>query len=129
MRWNSYRLGRILLSQGYVSEEELMDALALQNARIGDILLRSGRLRAHQLESALQAQKMEKRRLGDILVERGYVSEEDIQWALRRMRKKLGEICVDQGLLTEYELRSSLRLQRMGPEWMLPSWPGKKTIH
>lgn len=50
-------------------------------------------------------------------MELGYASGEDIRWALNRMKKRLGEICLERGGLTEYELNSSLRLQKKRPEW------------
>ena len=50
--------------------------------RIGDILVMQGFLSRQQLESALTAQHKTKQRLGDYLVDAGIVSDKDIQQAL-----------------------------------------------
>ncbi len=46
-----------------------------QRLKIGEMLLSAGMLKAPQLEDALKAQEREGKRIGDILVARGYVSE------------------------------------------------------
>lgn len=46
-----------------------------QRLKIGEMLLSAGMLKAPQLEDALRAQTAEGKRLGEILVARGYVSE------------------------------------------------------
>ena len=50
--------------------------------KIGDILVMQGFLSPQQLESALTAQQKTKQRLGDYLVDAGIVSDRDIQQAL-----------------------------------------------
>ena len=51
--------------------------------RLGDILLEQGYLSDDQLRSALEAQKRTKQRLGDYLIDSGIVSDKDIAHALR----------------------------------------------
>ncbi|PYM17122.1 MAG: hypothetical protein DMD81_10510 [Candidatus Rokuibacteriota bacterium] len=54
------------------------------------------------------------KKLGEILVERGLVSEADVGRALERqpdLRQRLGKILVDQGLLTEDQLLECLAAQ------------------
>lgn len=50
--------------------------------KLGDILVANMFITEDQLESALKAQDETGRRLGQILVERGQVSEDDLAWAL-----------------------------------------------
>ena len=50
--------------------------------KIGDILVMQGFLSSEQLETALTAQQKTKQRLGDYLVDAGIVSDKDIQQAL-----------------------------------------------
>ena len=50
--------------------------------RLGDILLQQGYISESQLHSALLAQQKTKQRLGDYLIEAGLVSEKDIAQAL-----------------------------------------------
>ena len=53
-----------------------------QKYKIGDILVMQGFLSQQQLESALSAQQKTKQRLGDYLIDAGIVSDKDIQQAL-----------------------------------------------
>lgn len=50
--------------------------------RLGDILLQQGYISESQLKSALEAQKTNKQRLGDYLIDSGFVSDKDIAYAL-----------------------------------------------
>ncbi len=50
--------------------------------RLGDILLQQGYISETQLKSALEAQKKTKQRLGDYLIDSGIVSDKDIAHAL-----------------------------------------------
>lgn len=50
--------------------------------KIGDILVHQGFLTPEQLHSALESQRKTKQRLGDYLVDAGIISDEDIQHAL-----------------------------------------------
>jgi type IV pilus assembly protein PilB len=55
-----------------------------------------------------------RKRLGELLVETGLLSEESLTRVLsvqRTVRKKLGEVIVDQGLATEDEIAQALSLQ------------------
>ncbi len=63
---------------------------------------------------------MKTRKLGEILVERGRVSEEDLTRALNNERSKgqpLGAVLVQQGLVSEEDLQEAL-----GEEFGLPYW-------
>jgi len=48
------------------------------NIRLGDILLKFGKITSKELENALDVQKNLKKKLGEILIELGYVTEKDI---------------------------------------------------
>jgi hypothetical protein len=115
MRWRRTKLGEILISEGYLTVRELKDALSEQKLRIGEVLLGAGRITSQQLAQALRYQVKFSKRLGEILRELGYVTEEDIRWALRRMNRKLGEIVREKGLLTDHELHLAWALQHYGP--------------
>lgn len=51
--------------------------------RIGDILISTGKLTQEQLAEAMQLQQVKKSKLGELLVDEGYVNEEDIIDALK----------------------------------------------
>ncbi|MDI6771667.1 MAG: ATPase, T2SS/T4P/T4SS family [bacterium] len=53
-----------------------------RRGRLGEILVDNGLITEEQLEVALEAQRESRKRLGQILVEQGAVTEDDIAWAL-----------------------------------------------
>jgi len=60
----------------------MSDTNNIKRMKLGDILLKYGLITQEQLETALEAQKEFKTRVGRTLVQLGYVSEDDINWAL-----------------------------------------------
>lgn len=117
IRWCRTKLGKILVSKGYVTEDELKEALLEQRLRIGEVLLQAGRITAQQLNQSLDYQKRVSRKLGEILRLLGHSSEGDISWALSRVERKLGEILREKGHLTDDELYLALAVQRYGPRY------------
>ena len=105
------KLGKVLVSKGYITEQELHRALSEQRLRLGELLVRSGRITAQQLNHALDYQKKVSMKLGEILEAMGYITAEDINRALKRMKRKLGEIMIEMGLLKDYKLQRGLALQ------------------
>ncbi len=105
------KLGKVLVSKGYITEQELHRALSEQRLRLGELLVRSGRITAQQLNHALDYQKKVSMKLGEILEAMGYITAEDINRALKRMKRKLGEIMIEMGLLRDYKLQRGLALQ------------------
>lgn len=59
-----------------------MEGLVRMSRRLGELLLEKGAITQEQLEQALERQKKEGRRIGEILVELNFVTEEDILIAL-----------------------------------------------
>ena len=107
--WFRPRLGEVLVQKGFITKEELAEALDEQRLRIGDVLLESGRCTHPELEHAADyLRSRDGMRMGEALIELGYASEKDVTWALKRSNRKLGEVLVEQGLLTEYDLRRTL---------------------
>lgn len=51
-------------------------------SRIGELLHRSGIITSQQLEEALNKQKREQKRLGEILIDLGYLSSKELLWML-----------------------------------------------
>lgn len=50
----------------------------MQKKRLGDILVMAEKITPSQLQSALKTQKILGKKLGEVLIETGVVSEEDI---------------------------------------------------
>lgn len=87
------RLGDILVNKGFLTQQELDNALAIQNNRnpqapmlarkmLGDLLLESGKLTTVQLHSALETQNLTQQKIGEVLIQMGFVSQHDIDSAL-----------------------------------------------
>ena len=94
------KLGEILTDLGFIREENLMRALssqlgspirefpvpqapaALKGHKLGEILIKGNLLSREQLAKAIEEQKKSNKRMGEILTESGYVTEEKLAWAL-----------------------------------------------
>lgn len=106
------KLGKTLVSKGYITEEELDKALSEQKDRLGEALIRSDRITAEQLHIALAHQNKESIKIGEICKKLGYISSEDLDWVLNRMKRRLGEILIEIGVLKDNELQDALALQK-----------------
>lgn len=107
--WFRPRLGEVLVARGFISHAELDEALSEQKLRIGDVLLQAGKVDSGELEKALDYQRsFQGIRVGEVLVKHGYVTKEDVFWALQRSNRKLGRILIERGLITEYDLHRIL---------------------
>ncbi len=106
------KLGKILLSEGYIDRDQLEAALSEQMLTLGQVLVQAGRITFQELQEALDYQKKVSRQLGEILKELGYAIPEDIDWALKRMKRKLGEILKDKEVLSDDELNRAMAQQR-----------------
>ena len=59
-----------------------MDVGGRKKVRLGDVLIASGKIIPEQLEAGLAAQKGSGKKLGEILIEKGFITEDDIAKAL-----------------------------------------------
>jgi fumarate reductase subunit C len=112
--WGKPKLGKLLLRDGYVTKEELEEALEEQKLRIGEVLMLSGRLSEEQLHESLERQKQVSRKLGEVLIDLGFSTRKDIDWALHRMERRLGEILRERDLLKEEDMEWLLGQQEFG---------------
>jgi hypothetical protein len=106
------RLGKILVSEGYITKEELEGALLLQRMKFGEILISENCITRDQLNEALDIQKKVSMKIGEILKEMGYVTEEDIDLALAKMKRRIGRVLLDMGLVSENNVGWALSRQR-----------------
>jgi hypothetical protein len=112
--WGKPKLGKLLLREGYLTKEELEEALEEQKLRIGEILVLSGRLTEKQLGDSLERQKQVSKKLGEVLIELGLSTPKDIDWALHMMERRLGEILRERGLLKQEDIEWLLGQQEFG---------------
>ena len=105
------KIGKILVSKGYITEKELDAALTEQRAKFGEVLVESDRITAGQLHIALERQKIESIKIGEMCKKMGYITSEDLNWALDRIKRRLGVILIELGVLKDEELQDALTIQ------------------
>lgn len=103
------------LPANYIIEEDV-----IEDNRLGQLLLRSRQISHEQLQACLdeQLRAFEPRHLGDMLVEQGLVTAEDIQHALKLQlaELQLGQILLRTGSITQAQLDIALVEQENGGE-------------
>lgn len=116
------RLGQILLDRGIVSRAALESTLAEQAGQLEPERGFGAGLRgAIEVQHAGRAKDRQQDRvpLGEVLLRRGYVTDEDIARALSdqaRTGRLIGEILVERGSVSEPVLAVALEEQRSGLE-------------
>lgn len=122
---------RILLDGGSVSRNDLESSLNEQkhlNELLADVLVRMGVLDRRGIRAVLSIQPYpdrpevacriaadERQTLGDLLIQAGHITEEQLEQAIteqKRSGKDIGEVFVRLGLLTERQLHGMLNVYR-----------------
>ncbi|MDD4239151.1 MAG: glycosyltransferase family 2 protein [Desulfotomaculaceae bacterium] len=122
MNQNPEGLGTRLVQAGYISEEQLQQALQFQNqegALLGETLVNHKVISQEQLSHFFFSNPGS--RLGEVLIDEGYITREQLTTALAYQQVyggRLGTICVSQGFLTDQELERALE-QRTVPKGKL----------
>ncbi len=94
------KLGSILVRRGLLTESELDTVLAFQKRqdgqkkqpsplRLGEILVRTRVISRAKIEEALRRQRLSRKKIGDILVESGYIRPDQLERGLRLQQKLL----------------------------------------
>ena len=125
-------IGTVFVERGLLSESQIRVALEIQREtgqQLGQILVERFGVSRHELASVVAEQWAEFgrsgadtdpasneswRRLGDIFVERGFVTPEQLEDALARQREtgeRVGEALVAQGSISKFELAGALAEQ------------------
>lgn len=132
------RIGEILVRLGFISEMELEAVLAFHlddeletedaasaiRYKLGEILLKSGKLKRHQLEGALAEQEATNEKLGEVLVRLGLLGQDELSALLdwqhehtrnsaKAVRFMLGEILVATRAITRDQLKGALAEQHL----------------
>jgi cellulose synthase/poly-beta-1,6-N-acetylglucosamine synthase-like glycosyltransferase len=87
---------------------------AAPRARLGDQLIRDGVITEAQLNMAMERQQQFGGRLGDILIELGFATHEQlIPYIMNQKQKsRLGDMLIQMGYLTPAQLEKALNFQR-----------------
>ena len=114
-------VGEILEDSGLVTKHAIKTVLDeqknLRERRLGDIISQQHNLPRQAIEKVLDDARREgkaapRMKVGDILVEAGLVSKEQVEEALNSQttgkRKKIGTLLVEKGLITEHQLLMAL---------------------
>ncbi|HEY5960742.1 MAG TPA: hypothetical protein VIV60_29510, partial [Polyangiaceae bacterium] len=109
-------IGSMLLRDGMLDAAQLNSGLTQQTSDgrtpIGQILVARRTLDSASLEHATELQKRKGTRLGEVLIEAGLATPEDIEKALaeqrRRGGRRIGQILVDMNLVSEVDLSMTL---------------------
>lgn len=81
--------------------------------KLGELLVENGVLTEEQLMGALDAQKKERKLLGEIIVDLGFTTRENLDAVLaRQYGSKLGEILIGKGLISFERLEQALDEQK-----------------
>ncbi len=113
------KVGEILLAQGYVTQDQLNQALAyhLQSGiSLGTVLLRMGFIDVDTLNNVLgrQLETSSRKRTGEILLEHGYITPKQLEEGLAKQKDfnlPLGKTLVKLGYLDEIRLLDALAAQ------------------
>ena len=121
----SQRFGDVLVTMGFVTRTQVMEALALQHLtghRLGEALLSLGYITRMQLQRALSEAlragapvALDRPPLGEILVGLKYVDAKRLDDTLGRQRldgRRLGELLVDEGAVSYQQVYEALGLQQ-----------------
>ncbi len=109
-------LGEMLVKDGRVEPAELEAGLSVQKQEsrtpIGQILLETRRINRAALDQATILQQRRGTRIGEILIEAGLASANDIEFALSEQRKRggrrIGQILVEMNVISEVDLATTL---------------------
>ena len=115
------RIGEILEDSGFVTKDRLTEALKtqdeLRSRRIGDIIAEAEDIPHSTIEKMIQEASENPKiprnvRVGDILVEYGLVTQDQVEKAFEAQhkgrRQRIGALLVSQGLITEEQLLCAL---------------------
>jgi len=84
----------------------------LQHSRLGQFFLRTSALGEEELEELLREQAGSQKRLGELLVEKGMISQEELDKALENQQIMLGEVLLKHQFISEEQLKKALEQQK-----------------
>src|SRR6187551_268488 len=141
-------IGALFVERGLVSESQIRIALEIQNEtgqQLGQVLVERFGVSRKELASVVAEQWAKLggsagpedtaswRRLGDIFVDRGFVTQEELDQALARQRQtgeRLGEALVAQGVISKFELAEQMAaLEAAAAEEAAEGTAAEATVH
>jgi hypothetical protein len=111
-------LGQVLLEQGLINKDQLLEALEIQRASnpvLGELAQARGMLDAAQAQMINTRQRSEDKRFGDIALSLGLLTAAQIDELLaqqKSQRKLFGEILIEQEMLSRAQVEQALEAQQ-----------------
>ena len=113
------KLGEILIAQGLITNEQLVEALQVHKrtgVSLGTVLVKLGYITEDDLTSVLgtQIQLDQKKRIGEVLIDQGLISQEQLMAGLEEQKTsklQLGKCLVKLGFLSDNKLVDVLSAQ------------------
>ena len=113
------KLGEILISQGMITNENLVEALQVHRrtgVSLGSVLVKLGYITDDELTSVLGAQIQldQKKRIGEVLIDQGLINAEQLNAGLeeqKRSKLQIGKCLVKLGFISEDKLVDVLSAQ------------------
>ena len=106
--------GNFLLSKGYITNEQLFDALkekAQRHAKLGTLAIHSGLMTAAEVDSVIVEQTHQDKKFGELTIEMGYLTDEQVKDLLNIQSPDfllLGQILLDKGIIDNTTLEKSI---------------------
>jgi N-acetylglucosaminyldiphosphoundecaprenol N-acetyl-beta-D-mannosaminyltransferase len=85
-------------------------------SKIGEILVRQNLVSEAILSGVLEEQRFTQKRLGEILIERKYLSQIELEYYLRNQTIRLGELLVENQVVSQNRLQKLLDRQKQAPK-------------
>lgn len=106
--------GNYLLSNGYVTKEQLFSAMQRQSSqhmKLGTLAIHSGYMDSAKVDEVVIQQTHQDRKFGELAVELGYLTDDQVSELLRQQPPAflmLGQVLLDDGILTNSDLETIL---------------------
>ena len=106
--------GNFLLSKGYITNEQLFDALkekAQKHAKLGTLAIHSGLMTAAEVDSVIVEQTHQDKKFGELTIEMGYLAGEQVKELLSIQSPAfllLGQILLDKGIIDNTKIEKSI---------------------
>ena len=116
------RIGEILIKEGFIKHEDLIQALAIQRkdirlsqSSLGNILIETKRISQTDLNKILKHPYL-KKEVGVLAIERGFITADQMDKVISKQTKgqMIGELLVKDGFLSTSDLKEILKTQING---------------
>ncbi len=111
-------LSDLIVSQGNKFTNTQLPPHQIPKLKLGQFFVRTAKIKNEQLQLALELQAISKKRIGEVLVEKGWVTEEEVKRALINQKIPLGEILIHRKKITAKQLVQALSKQIKTREYL-----------